>query len=501
MFTVSKFNRKLDNEPGSSGGDPDVILSGFSDDEPGSGQKSGSPTADGGFIIDDDDDPKGGKPKGGTGDGGGSDDPAKKPDNSELSELKDLSPIASDFLSTKYGDDLELLRLDKEGNVTNIDGEVLVTKDDYEKGITKTKETHVEKAKDYIKSLETFRVEDEDGKYYDAKINENGELVDDDGNVVMSADELVDSVIEEGDYVDYDPNEEPIYDSANKITGFEFTDDEGNPVEFDETPEGLAARDLHLVQTYGIRTAQEQINKFFQENPHIEDFYNYVKVNGSPEGYGNQTSHENITIDKDNESQHFNLVVEAEMLRGNTRERAENIAEMFKEKDKLFEEAENSLSFIVGKEKESRQQRKEAVIAQQQEEQANKEAHANNVKEILERGKVLDYTIPKNIKVKDKNGIIRTATVNDFFEYVTQDTGNGLTRSQLDAKNEDLEYKLLIDYLRFTGNDIDYLVNQKSNQKAVNSFKSKFTKSKGRVPKATVKVKKNTSNSNDDIIY
>ena len=493
MFIISKFNRKLEGEPGSSGGADDVIVSGYDEEV---GANSGSASPDNGFVIDDGDTSK--KVEGDSNSKEDGED-TSKPTDKTLSDIKDLNPISSDFLSSKYGDDVNLLKVDEDGNITNTEGEVLVTKEDYDKGIKDTKSNHVELAKNYIKSLETFRVEDEDGKYYDAKINEKGELVDSKGNVVMSSEDLVNNVITEGDYVDYDPDETSIYESANQITGFDFVDENGESVEFDETPEGLANRDLHLVQNYGVRMAQEQINKFLQDNPEMESFYNYVKVNGTGEGYGQRTNHEGIQIDKSNEDQQFSLVVEAEMVRGNSRERAENIAEMFKEKDKLFEESENSLSFLKSKDQEYRQADKEKVAKQQQEAQANKEKYANSVKGLLEKGKVLDYTIPKNIKVKDKNGVIKTASINDFFEYITVDQGNGLTQSQIDAQSEDMEYKVLIDYLRFTGNDINYLVNQKSNQKAVNEFKNKFSRSRTKVPKATIKVNNPNRNRDDDI--
>lgn len=461
----------------------DLILSGFATDKPaGSGGNGGSGAEPGAGNA-------GGT--GGAGSGQGASGAAGG-SNTDLIALDDKSDvILRDVVSKKFSD-LGAVRLNKNGDVVNVEGAVLIAKADIDKDVNLIKTERTTKAEDYLSKLGTVEYQ---GVPYE--IQEDGSLKDKDGNVVLSKESLLAEIMSTDDYLSVDDPNDDVFEQASVITGIELLDENGNKLSFEPTAQGIAQRDLYIARQEGSRLAKESINKFFNDYPELQDAFYYYKTKGSLNGFGTQTNHEGIVLDKTNDNQLYAVFVEGEIARGLSKEVAVKRADLFKKNDLLYEEASNALAYMVEQEKEEKLLTKQEYESQQQ---ALREQHlkfTNEVKTKIESGKVLDYIIPENIRIARPDGTIVYRTKADFFNYITQPVANNLTQAQLDSKAESLDVKMFYDYLRYTNNNMSYIIDQKVKDSKVAEFKNKFAI--GNIPGRKLIIKGAAKTSNDNI--
>ena len=477
MFVYNIDNRKMDDEPGAgggAGGSDSINISGFTDDNPPTPPKQNDPPKP-------NDPPK---------------DPPKPtdPPTGDLVEFgESTDSILKDFVSSKY-DDLSLVRLNKDGALVNTEGKVLISKEDLDKETNTIKEGLVTKATEYISGLDEVEI---DGKSY--KIEEDGSVKNEEGEVILTKEALIDQIMQGDDYLaEPDPDDVSIYAQAQQLTGLELVDDNGNPVEFEETPEGLAQRDLHIARQEGNRIANETINSFFSEYPQLEDAFYYLKTRGNLEGFGSQTNHEGVTIDKNNEQQQVDIVMEREMRNGYTREQAAKRVDLYKQNDMLYEESTSALSFIQKAEQDDKAATRAQFEASEQAKAQEQAEYWNNVAAKLQTGKVLDYTIPENIRVPLENGTVKYFTKQDFYNYMRVPVKGNLTQAQLDAQSEPVDVKIFNDYLRFVGHNMSYIIEQRVNAKQVNDLRQRFNRDA--IPAKKVVITPTAKKSNNDKI-
>lgn len=393
--------------------------------------------------------------------------------------------------------DASLVKLNATGDLVNNDGTVLIAKADLDKSVTDVKGEYTKKAAEYVKGLTTVEL---DGVEY--PIAEDGSVVAEDGTVLLTKEALLDNVMANDDYLNDLDNTGSIYSMAESITGLKLMDEDGNPVEFEETPQGLAQRDLHIAKQEGNRLAGELINNFFEANPLLEKAFYYLKAKGSLDGFGAKTNHEGIEITEDNELLQENIVIEAEMMRGLTREQATKRATLYKKNDMLYEESKLGLEFMINTEKAAEEADKEAYKAQQEALVKQQNEYWQAVANKVSTGKVLDYNIPENIRVALPNGTVKYYTRQDFYNYISIPVKNGLTQAQVDAQAESLDTKIFNDYLRFVGHNMGYIVEQRVKQERVKDLKQRFTSNTISTKKLVVsKAAARGKDDNDGILF
>lgn len=378
--------------------------------------------------------------------------------------------LLKDAVASKY-EDLSAVRFNTSGDLVNVEGKVLIEKAKLDEDVTAIKAEHTTKAEAYLKTLKIVEVEG-----VERKVSEDGSVKDDDGNVVLTREQLLDNVMQGDEYLSDDDDDISIFAQAEALTGLTPVDETGNPIEFEESPQGLAQRDLHIAKQEGTRIAQEYITNFFKAEPELEDAYYYKKAKGTLEGFGQLTNHEGIVIDKDDEQQQVNLIVEGEMVRGFTKEQAIKRAELFKKSDMAYETAVESLAFLVNNDVAAKAKLKSDFEAAQLAAEEAQQEYWTNVATKLNTGKIADYNIPENIRVAKADGTIIYKTRRDFYNYISAPVQGNLTQAQLDAQGESLDNKLLNDYLRFVGYNMDYLIDQKVKKNMISNLKQRFNK-------------------------
>ena len=237
------------------------------------------------------------------------------------------------------------------------------------------------------------------------------------------------------------------------------------------------------------------LNKFYQDNPVVKQFVDYMTVNGGdPRGFGQIPDRSGITVDKDNQNQQEQIIRLAAAEFGN-KTISDAYIKYLKDSGGLYDEAVNQLVALQEKDKAVREQiTRDAATARQNEEEAVR-AYWENVNNVISSRQIAGYKIPESF-VKEVNGQKVTLTPDDFYDYLyrakeVDANGNKITGYQRDLDkltDEELLNKELLDaWLMFTDGTYKDLVNMAIKEHEVRKL---IVKSKQQRSTRTIKVTK-----------
>ena len=338
-----------------------------------------------------------------------------------------------------------------------------------------------------------------DGQVY--TIAENGDIVDKDGKVFKEAKDVKD-FLKENEPVD--DNEELNLNSIKEAIGIDVKDEQGNAIEFPDTPQGVKDYVDAVVATRTNEVAQGAVNKLFMDNPMLKQFIDYVKVTGTPRGFGDIPDRSGIVLDKDNENQLAAIIRMAAEEFGNA-SMDEAYIDFLKTSGRLYDTAKAQLDALVNHDKQIREEIEQRAEQARQEELAELNEYWNGVHDAINKGQIGKYKLPETFVV-DRNGQKVTLTREDFYDYVSRSTeqdedGNAITGYQKDLSkltNEaHLNRELLDAYLLFTGNSYESLVNMAIKDEQV---KRLVIKSKQNKARSQVKINKPKASGVNDVL-
>lgn len=336
-----------------------------------------------------------------------------------------------------------------------------------------------------------------DGEEY--SLNEKGDAVDKDGNVFKTKDEL-DSLTEEP-VDEEDTTQSPggkekdaSISDIEKMSGIEVYKD-GKKIEYDISVEGLAKRE-NDIKELGLKEGKDSaVNEFFSSNPDLYKAFLYKSKKGTLEGFTNEPFYQSIELDTSNEDQLFNFIVEAEVKKGSSSERAKDIAKFFKAEHKLEEEGKGAYNYLVDQEKQEidsynqqEQNQKKKAIKDEAEffgtyfDENGKEVIVKNegsvYDKVVEKGSFGNFVIPESgLKVKNKEGEIQTLNRKQVYDYVSKPvTKEGFTQAQVDEMNRmsSMDSMLYQYILNLTGNDVNQLIQRKILEEKGKTIKKKL---------------------------
>ena len=328
-------------------------------------------------------------------------------------------------------------------------------------------------------------------------IDANGNLVDANGAIFKEAKDVNSFIKEYGSESD-DAQERGTIDVIRDAVGIDLFDEEGNPVQFDDTPEGIAAY-VKAVNEHQFAAAQEAaINTMFEQIPSLEDYINYVRLNGTHVGFGEVTDRSNISLDKDNISQQESII-RASFAEFNKRGDVEAYIKYLKDSGSLYDVANEELDALKEKDKEEAELRAQEVAEREAAEIEELQEYWNSVKETIDSGIIGKYKIPENIIIK-KDGKTVTRSRDDFFNYLYRVDNKGISQYEYDRQKENPKDKLNDEILRallkFTGGSYSNLVDMAINEKEV----KKIILQKRNTSAKTIRITKNKKVTNDDIV-
>lgn len=321
-------------------------------------------------------------------------------------------------------------------------------------------------------------------------VNENGDLVDEKGEVFKAKSE-VEAFLKE--YTTEETNEVPEINVTDiqKLVGVDVVDEKGKAISFDNTPEGVAEYVNSVLDLKKAEFAQAGINKLIEDYPVLNDFLNYYIANGnSYEGFGEMKDRSGIQIDEANEAQQIAIVREAWKEFGK-RGNVDKYISYLKDSGQLLDVAKDDLVALQQADAEIREENAKAALKAQQEYEAQVAAYWKEVKSCVDKREIAGYKIP-DVIILDRCGKQVSATPEDFFNYIYQVDEQGISQYQRELANEApadrMNDELLKAYLKYTGKSYNSLLEMAVANKEVK--KLRLTANKNKSAKATIKITK-----------
>ena len=331
-------------------------------------------------------------------------------------------------------------------------------------------------------------------------VDANGNLLDKDNNIFKSSNEVAEWLAQ-FETVDDDDDADAInLANIQKAIGIELSDENGNPVEFENSIEGIKSYINGVVEANREDNYRAAFNSIQQQYPFIDDVINYwVANNNSLEGYNEIPDRSKIEVIPNNAAQHEAIIRQAwaESKRpGNI----EDYLQYLKSSGNLESVARDELKGLQQLDADYREriaQQAEEVEAQQQQYIAE---YWKSVQDIVQGGKIAGYDIPETITV-NRDGRSIAVGRNEFFNYLYQVDGEGKSMYQRDIEATDetaqLQDQLLRAYLMFTGGSYADLVTMADNKNKVKHLKLTAKNSK----KPSVRINRNNSNKPKDLDF
>ena len=305
-------------------------------------------------------------------------------------------------------------------------------------------------------------------------VDNEGNLVDEEGNIFKKKDELKD-YFDELNQSDEDDKTKNNLNNIIEAVGVDILDDDDKPVQFEDTPQGIAQYVKAVIETTQQEIAETALNSLYDRFPFLTDAINYYLANGnSLEGFNAQKDRSSITIDENNQAQ------QEDIIRMAWKERGQKIDDAYiaylKSSGLLLQTAEQELENIQNADKAEKQRLADEAKAAEQQALEQNQAYWNGVKQVIDGRKVAGYEIPQTILIQ-KEGKQIAVTPNDFFNYLYQTDKEGLTRYQRDIMKQTPESRrddeILRAFLTFTGGSYANLVDMAVKEKEVIKLRSK----------------------------
>lgn len=330
-------------------------------------------------------------------------------------------------------------------------------------------------------------IEDGDNKY---TVDKDGNLIDDKGNIFKAKNEVA-AYLKEFEVEDTSNEDKIDVKSIQELVGVSVTSEDGKPVTFDNTPQGVASYVQSVLDLKRDEFAQAGVNKLFEDYPIVGDFLNYYVANGNSfEGFGKLRDRSGIEVDKNNVSQQEAIVREA-FKEFNRRGNVDKYIQYLKDSNELFNIAKEELEALQKADNEMREANAKEAMRVKAEEEKQLVEFWNGVKECINKRQIAGYRIPETVII-ERNGKQISTTPEDFFKYVYQVDDKGLSRYENDLMKlspaERRDEELLKAWLKYTGKGYDSLIEMAVSDKEAK--KLKLTASQRKSTKGAIKITK-----------
>lgn len=305
-------------------------------------------------------------------------------------------------------------------------------------------------------------------------VDKDGNLIDADGNIFKKAEEVSDW-LKEFDKVEDDTNEISI-NSVQEAVGVSITDDNDKPIEFDNTPEGIAAYVNAVIETARDEHYETAINTLYQRYPILNDVLNYYLANGnSLEGFNEIPDRSGIVINDTDEAQQEAIIKTAWKEQGRKGD-VDSYIQYLKSSGILLATAKEELAGLQEADAQYRRDMEEEAERKENERIAKLEKYWNGVHDVIKSRNIAGYQIPETIVI-NRNGQKISATPEDFYNYIYRVDSEGYSAYERALAAETSESRrddeILRAYLKFVGGNYSNLVGMAINKEKVATLRLK----------------------------
>jgi len=220
-----------------------------------------------------------------------------------------------------------------------------------------------------------------------------------------------------------------------------------NDKEYDDTIDGVT----EIVRDGAEALAQQELNRFFQQYPDVQEYVEYRSSGGDPSKYFqtmNQSSWDEVDIQEDNTDQQERIVRKHLQKEGWDNEDIEDAIDDYKSSGIIYSQANRSLKRL----KVLQENEKKELIEQQKRQREQQQEQLEQVWNEVEN------TVKNN---NDLNGLPLPETQKEhFINYIRQpvahQNGQQLSQRDVDAQKADIETRVTIDYVLYLMNREDF---------------------------------------------
>ena len=258
-----------------------------------------------------------------------------------------------------------------------------------------------------------------------------------------------------------------IADQISNVLGFEMEH------EYDDTVEGLT----EYVKDMAQEVAEDQIEDLFRQFPEVQQHLDYVLAGGESgqffQAYNPQLDYGNLRVEEGDIGVQKALLAQYFETKGHPEGFIEEMLNDYEDSGKLFSKAQVAQQELAAIQDQQRQQ----MFEMQQEEyaqfQAEQEEFWGDVADVIEGGNSFGgVTIPDVEKA-------------NFFEYISAPVNEeGQTQRDLDYAESDMDIKLAMDYLLYSGFDLEGIINTKARTQSARNLRERIISNEERVRSA-----------------
>lgn len=322
-------------------------------------------------------------------------------------------------------------------------------------------------------------------------LDKDGNAIDTEGKVIKTKDELVAL------------NQVPLIQEVQQGTGIEITDENGNPIVYEDSIEGMIKREAD-VYAIGQRLGYDAaLNEYFKANPDIANLAKYKQLYGSVDSYFERTDYTKLTIDESNKEQMRSIIIAEKIAKGEAADDAKAIADYIEADGKLADKSKAALSYLqkvqadkdtaqaklVSEQEASRIQNLEKFYGVSLKDDKvvplNVEGSLYDV--VVNKGQIGELKIPTTgIKLKQNDGTYKTFTRTDLFEYIAIGEDGVSEADKLYAKLvNNPTTKAYVHLMLLLNGDLSQLGRAVIQQERVTNLRERLSKDKAPVSPAT----------------
>ena len=272
--------------------------------------------------------------------------------------------------------------------------------------------------------------------------------------------------IEEDDVEEVEEPRSVAFEVA-KTLGFELEND------YEDSLEGIT----NFVRDITQNAAEEQIAGLFEQFPEVQQHLDYVLAGGDSREFfqrqGQQVDYNSIEIAEDNVGMQRAILAQFLQNKGHDAEFIQDTIDTYEDSGRLFSNAQKAKQHLVKFQEEEQQQLMEQQQQLYQQQQEQQQQFWNEVADTIESGNEF-----AGVRIPDREK-------SNFFDYISNPVGqNGETQRDLDYQEAGTDIKLAIDYMLYSGFDLNGIIEKKAKTQAARNLRERIVSNEERVKSA-----------------
>jgi hypothetical protein len=252
-----------------------------------------------------------------------------------------------------------------------------------------------------------------------------------------------------------------------RTLGFELEGD------YDDSLEGIT----NFVRDISQNTAEDQLQSLFEQFPEVQQHLDYVLAGGESREFfqkqGQQIDFNSLEVRDDDVNMQRAILAQFLQTKGHDTEFIQDTIDTYEDSGKLLANAQRAKSHLAKFQEEEQQLLMQTQQQQYEEQQEQQQQFWGEVADQIESGNEF-----AGVKIPDREK-------SNFFDYISQPVGDsGETQRDLDYQEAGTDVKLAIDYMLYSGFDLNGVIEKKAKTQAARNLRDRIVSNEERVKSA-----------------